>query len=178
MREHWGQSKLVATADDDTLYPEDWLAQLVEAHSKYGCQIAFRGHRICVSGSKFAPYRSWMRTKVEENPGLLLLPTGKDGVLYDTAFFPIEVLNASEALRVSPTADDLWFRWHLARRGVPVYFIRTDYRDTFDEGEYETSLYLNYNRDGKNDHSVRELNKYFINHFSFSLAEAGKQSVL
>lgn len=174
LREYWGQSRLVVTADDDTIYPKDWMAELLGAYATYRCQIASRGHRILTEGDRIAPYRNWMRTRVEENPSLLIMPTGKDGILYDTAYFPIEVLDVETAMTLAPTADDLWFRWHLARNNIPVCLVNTNYKDTFDESEYESSLYRNYNRGGNNDKAVEDIDNYFKTNVNFSLAASGE----
>lgn len=170
--EFWGQSRNVVTVDDDTIYPSYWLETLLDAYARYRCQIAYRGHRIAVSENGFAPYRAWMKSKLEENPGLLILPTGKDGVLYNTSFFPLEVLNIDAAMKLAPTADDLWFRWHLMRNGIPVFMIKTDYRDAFLEGDYSSSLYLNFNRGGNNDRAIQDLDEYFNSSFGFSAIAA------
>lgn len=169
LHEHWGQSRLVVTADDDTIYPADWLAGLVAGYDLYRCVVAYRGHRIGLTQDGFANYRSWMKSRIEVNPSPLILPTGKDGILYDTAFFPINVLNVEDALRLAPTADDLWFRWNLALNGVGVYVIKTDYTDSFTETDYDSSLYLNYNRGGNNDRAIAKLDDHFRDHFRFSL---------
>lgn len=170
LREFWGQSRLVVTADDDTIYPPNWLEELLNAHSMYGCQIASRGHCIHVDDGEIAPYRNWMRTRIEENPGIRIMPTGKDGILYDTAHFPIEVLDVDTAMTLAPTADDLWFRWHLARNNIPVYMVNTNYKDSFEEADYESSLYRNYNKGGSNDRAIADINNYFLNSFGFTIA--------
>lgn len=169
LHSYWGESRLVVTADDDTIYPPDWLECLVSSYALQRCAIAYRGHRICYNDAGFVTYRSWMKSTIEENPSKLILPTGKDGILYDTAFFPVGVLNVRDALRLAPTADDLWFRWHLARNGIPVYVINTDYTSSFAETEYESSLYLNYNRSGNNDRAIAELDRYFSTNLQFTL---------
>ncbi|ONG48219.1 hypothetical protein BKE38_22270 [Pseudoroseomonas deserti] len=170
LHRNWGLSKLVVTADDDTIYPADWLRGLVDAYLTYGCVIASRGHRIIVKDNKIAPYRSWMGTRIDENPSHFILPTGKDGILYNTAFFPIGVLNIEEALKLAPTADDLWFRWHLAASGVQTFILNMDYRSsTFVETDYESSLYLNFNRGGANDVAIASLETHFEESFGFTL---------
>ncbi|KGM46753.1 glycosyltransferase [Pseudooceanicola atlanticus] len=170
LRNQWGQSRLVVTVDDDTIYPETWLQGLVNAYDTYRCVIGYRGHRINVRDGQIMPYRSWMRTKIEENPSLYILPTGKDGILYNTAFFPINVLNVADAVRIAPTVDDLWFRWHLIHNRVPVHVINVDYRQgTFEETDYDSSLYLNFNKTGGNDVAVGELQRYFTSRYKFDI---------
>jgi hypothetical protein len=169
---NWGKSRLVVTVDDDTIYPRHWLSNLMRAHDQYGCVVAYRGHQINCGKGAIQPYRSWMRSRIEQNPSQLILPTGKDGILYDTAFFPINVLNVEEAMRVAPTADDLWFRWHLSLNGIPTYLVNTDYRaETFTETDYESSLYLNFNRNTGNDAAVAAVEDYFQQKFQFSMLQ-------
>jgi len=169
LRHNWGSSKLVVTVDDDTIYPADWLQGMVNAYDTYRCVIGYRGHRINIRNDKIAPYRSWMRTRIEENPSLFILPTGKDGVLYNTAFFPINVLNIEDAIKIAPTVDDLWFRWHLLLNRIPVSVINVDYRTgTLEETDYDSSLYLNFNMGGGNDVAVDALQNYFRDQFQFN----------
>lgn len=159
---HWGDSRLVVTADDDTIYPKNWLRSLVEGYDSFGCVIAKRGHRMHVRNGVISPYRSWMRSEIEENPSLMIVPTGKDGILYDTAFFPPSVMNYDDAFRIAPTADDLWFRWNLCVNGVQVYLLDTDYRSgTLEEADYGSSLYRNFNLGGRNDKAISDLEAYF-----------------
>lgn len=166
---YWGQELLVVTADDDTIYPTNWLRTLYHHYGKYNCCIAFRGHRIIAKDDKFLPYRSWMKDAIFENPSSLILPTGKDGIFYNSAMFPETVMNIGEALRLAPTADDIWFRWNLALNGVPVFVIETDYKTTFEESTYQSSLYFNYNRGGQNDTIVNAVDLHFKKHKSFNL---------
>ena len=169
--ENWGTSRLVVTVDDDTVYPKDWLQGLLYAYGRNGCSVAYRGHRIVTEGDGFAPYRSWMKSEILENPSPLILPTGKDGILYDTAFFPLNVLNMTDALRLAPTTDDLWFRWNLVMNGISVYIIKTDYTFSFEESDYQSSLYLNFNRGGSNDVAIKELDRYFRGNHGFNFSK-------
>ena len=107
LMENWGRGRLVATADDDTIYPRHWLASLVDCNLRFGSVITYRGHQIAFREGALAPYRSWMRGGIRINPSRLILPTGKDGVLYDTSLFHPSVLNIRQALRLAPTTDDL-----------------------------------------------------------------------
>ncbi|MEL6550908.1 MAG: glycosyltransferase family 2 protein [Pseudomonadota bacterium] len=174
--ENWGLSRLVVTVDDDTIYPETWLRQMVDSYNSFGCVIAYRGHEMQFRNGALAPYRTWMRSGIQENPSSLLLPTGKDGVLYDTAYFSIDVFNMEEAKRLAPTTDDLWFRWHLALNGIRTYIINTDYtRETFTESDYDSSLYLNFNISGGNDAAVERLYGYFKEHHGFDITSLARE---
>ncbi|MEO1169871.1 MAG: glycosyltransferase family A protein [Pseudomonadota bacterium] len=159
--ENWGQQRLVATADDDTIYPPDWMSTLMAHYQRWRCVIAFRGHYIRHSDGALMQYRSWMRSKVRQNPGIFCLPTGKDGILYDTQFFHPSVIDYRSALEIAPTADDLWFKWHTAANDVPVFLVNSDYRtQTFSHGGFQESLFDTFNRGGKNDEAIGKLVEY------------------
>lgn len=165
------EDQLIVTADDDTIYPATWLGTLAQYHSLFDCIVCFRGHFIVINNGTFAPYRSWMKHGVIENPSELLLPTGKDGVLYRTTYFDRRVLDYVRALELAPTADDLWFKWHTAVNNIPVYCIEPDYTkgSLVDTGE-GPSLYLNFNNLGANDQAISRLHTYAQAEWGFDLA--------
>lgn len=170
--ETWGQRHLVATADDDTFYPADWLQRLVRSYIRLSCVIAYRGHYMQHDGQSLTPYRSWMNSRVRRNPDIFCLPTGKDGVLYDTIFFHPSVTDYRSALQIAPTADDLWFKWHTAASDVPVYLINSDYRaHTFPHAGFRQGLYESFNKGGKNDESIEKLVAYARKRLRFDLVE-------
>ncbi len=162
-----GRRCLVATADDDTLYPADWLSGLHRAFRDYNCVVCYRGHHMRREGAQFAQYRQWMRNVVPRNPDLFNLPTGKDGVLYDTSYFNSGVLDYVLALRLAPTADDLWLKWHYsATNMVSTYIINDDYKlHTFEQSDGEGGLYRAFNKDGGNDATIQNLELYFQEKF-------------
>lgn len=161
--ELWSIDDLIATADDDTIYPTRWLEKLVEAYQSHRCIIAYRGHYMANKDGLFLPYRQWMTHGISQTPSILNLPTGKDGVLYPPELISGAISNIQRAMEIAPTTDDLWFKWHTAAMGAKVFCINTDYgSDTFDENSKEigSSLYDNFNRSGGNDLSIARLIKY------------------
>ncbi|MFQ8432550.1 glycosyltransferase family A protein [Amaricoccus sp. W119] len=167
-----GRRCLVATADDDTIYPADWLSGLYRAFREHHCVVCYRGHFMRREGTRFAPYRNWMRNAVPRNPDLFNLPTGKDGVLYDTAQFHPDVLDHATALRLAPTADDLWLKWHYSATGkIATYIINDDYRTlTFEHADADGGLYRNFNKDGGNDATILNLERHFKTSFGGTFA--------
>lgn len=155
------EDQLIVTADDDTIYPDDWLSTLLQYYSLFNCIVSFRGHYVAFDKEGFAPYRRWMTHGIVENPSERVLPTGKDGVLYHTSFFDRRVLDYAKALQLAPTADDLWFKWHTAVNSVPVYCVEPDYtKGSMKETSDGPSLYLQFNQAGANDTAVARLHHY------------------
>lgn len=112
-----------------------------------------------------------MQSSIVRNPDLLLLPTGKDGVLYNSAYFSPGVLDYQTARRLAPTADDIWFKWHTAMSDVSVYLATTDYRRStlasIDDGG--ASLYLKFNKDGGNDAIIGRIHQWAKTERSFDI---------
>lgn len=170
--ETWGTRQLVATADDDTIYPTYWLEKLVSNYLNLRCVVAYRGHFIQHNGRSLGAYRTWMRSRIRRNPDIFCLPTGKDGVLYDTIFFHPSVIDYRSALKIAPTADDLWFKWHTAAGDVPVYLVNTDYRaHTFAHAGFKEGLYESFNKGGKNDEAISQLVEYGRKRLRFDMIE-------
>lgn len=165
---HRQSGRLVVTADDDTIYPQGWLAGLLAAW-KPGLAVAHSAHPVVVRGGRVAPYRQWLKASLV-SPAMLALPIGKDGVLYRAADFPPEVLDWAEAMRIAPTGDDLWLRWHLARAGIGVVLSGQAKLREAGQGE---SLWQSYNRGGGNDAMIAALEAWSAGRFGFTMAALG-----
>lgn len=178
----FSEEELFVTVDDDTLYPEDFLDKLFIEYKKHDCVVAFRGRLMCLAeDSGFRPYREW-------GPGLpttnmLNLATGKDGVIYSSRFFTPEVADLDAAIRIAPTADDLWWKWHTAMNGVPTVILNpeactSDYK-SFPVVDYSkeyrsNSLYAIHNSGearGGNDAAVSALESRFFGLYGLTLAD-------
>jgi hypothetical protein len=163
--------RLFVTVDDDTIYPDSCMGDLLDAYDQNKCVVAFRGRRISLHEKSIADYSQW--GKGVSKPLFSNIPTGKDGVLYSTRFFDIDFLNMAAALKLAPTADDLWIKWHTSMAGIKSYIINpaaceSDYK-SFPLVDYSSdaranTLYSTHNRDaagGKNNLSVKNLEDYF-----------------
>lgn len=101
----------IVTADDDLIYPPDWLAGLVRAYDRQPQLIqGHRGHlmRRNILGG-LAPYSRWRHESDSGEPSHRLLLTSGAGMLFPPGSLADEVHNAERALALCPGADDLWF---------------------------------------------------------------------
>jgi hypothetical protein len=164
---------LIATADDDTLYPSNWLASLVGAYQQYRCVVGYRGRKARVDNESGEPlpYRSW-QTTITSNPSLQNVATGKDGILYCPLHLHPAVLNEAAALKYASKADDLWIKVHSLLAGASTFIIKKDLHQDFDFSageEPKDSLWLSYNKQGGNDECLRLLDRYLSKVHSTSL---------
>lgn len=166
---HVGTDRWVVTADDDTLYPRDWLARLVAARQATGAVTAWSGHPIVLKGSRVAGYGRWFGAAMPDGPALRLLPIGKDGVLYSGRDFPADMLDIATARSIAPTADDLWLRWHMARMGVLAQVVGQG-AALPEVAKGGPSLWRAFNREGGNDAVVAALEAHFAERYGWTMA--------
>ena len=75
------ENDVIVTADDDALYPENWLEGLWDTHEKYpGCVCCYRAHKITFEGGRVAPYQEWYGLSPDKKgPSEALFPVGVGG---------------------------------------------------------------------------------------------------
>lgn len=107
--ERW-PDKTIVTADDDKLYPPDWLAGLIERHRQMPGVIVCRRARLMTGRSDtWQPYVDWADCR-STTASAAVFPLGVGGVLYPPGCFHPEVVDIATARAVAPTSDDIWFK--------------------------------------------------------------------
>ncbi len=121
---------IIITVDDDTLYPSGWLEKLVAAHKDHpGAIVCYRGTRMLVGQDGFAPYIQWPECTARNEPSYLLFAQGCEGILYPPGTLHAEVHNREVFMKLSPTADDVWFKAMALYNGVPHVKITEKHQD-------------------------------------------------
>lgn len=146
----------LATADDDVIYPRDWLAGLLAAHDQFPwCVNCYRARVMTLKGGAIAPYREWPLCDSTE-PSYRTVATGVSGVIYPAPL--LEALKcAGRAFEARcPRADDLWLHVQAVRSGFQIRQIQTEpIHFPMIPGSQETSLYAeNCAQDDGNDRQV------------------------
>lgn len=110
---------LIVTADDDTLYPRNWLEGLLSMHRSHPRAVCcYRAHRMLLTEEgELAPYWRWPSFD-HDAPSLDCFPTGKDGVLYPPGALHPDVADVERLLQLAPASDDIWFKVMALRRGT------------------------------------------------------------
>jgi hypothetical protein len=119
--------RVIVTCDDDMMYPDDWLARLLESWRHTPDDIvAHRCRKIRIEDGEILPYRTWHA----ESPGessILTLSVGWGGVLFPPGSLDDRVLDRDAYMRLSPKADDLWFKAMSALKGTAMRKTRDPY---------------------------------------------------
>ncbi|MFZ1980133.1 MAG: glycosyltransferase domain-containing protein, partial [Smithella sp.] len=102
---------IIVTADDDIYYPRKFLELLYGAYLKEPQYIhCHRVHKITFDKNKnIQKYSKWIRQASNIESSLCNFLTGAGGVLYPPNSLYKDVLNEELFLKLSPTADDIWF---------------------------------------------------------------------
>jgi hypothetical protein len=110
LKQRWDEDVTIVTVDDDTLYPPDFLEQLISAYERHRCIIAFAGRKVTRnSQGHLAPYADWPKLLPPENVDILNFPIGQSGVLYRPEFFTERVFDI-KAMQLAECGDDIWYR--------------------------------------------------------------------
>lgn len=100
---------VIITVDDDSYYRSNLIERLLAAHREHPeWVITQRAHRMRIDGCTVAPYVSW-QLKVYGAHDDLVFPTGGGGCLYKRSMLYHDVADSRLFMRLSPTADDVWF---------------------------------------------------------------------
>lgn len=153
----------IVTADDDILYPHRWLEQLVEAHRQRPTHIiGHRGTAILEQGKGVAPYLEWPQADLR-TPANRVFLTGSGGILYPPKSLPDMVSDTETALRLCPTADDIWFKAMSLLVGTPLSKVSDWQGDFVTVREAQRSSLRELNvAQGRNDKQFENV----MNHFS------------
>lgn len=110
----------LVTADDDVIYPREWLQQLIAGYEANSSAIhCFRAHRICMTDTLPAPYNAWPHCE-DTNPSHLNFITGVSGVIYPPDYLKYLKQHGKAFKQYCPTADDIWLTIIALRGGFKI----------------------------------------------------------
>ncbi|TCS41920.1 glycosyltransferase family A protein [Reinekea marinisedimentorum] len=107
------QQSNIVTCDDDLIYPNDWLELLYNEHKAFPDQIIANTCRYVMYDEQgnTLPYVQWSNNIPYGTSSLAIMPAGYGGVLYPPgSLLTPEVYSSDIYLKLSPKADDLWFK--------------------------------------------------------------------
>ncbi|MDO6709125.1 glycosyltransferase family A protein [Aliiglaciecola sp. 2_MG-2023] len=161
-----GASELtpVVTIDDDVIYPETILEDLVTEMLTTDAVVAHRGRKIVLGANKIDNYSSFPIP--DKTPNLLNMGTGKNGMVYKLKDFP-EDKSLFVGPILAPTADDIWCKWATTLLKVPTLILEPNaaYDPSLDFAETaptdKRGLFHTYNARGTNDIAIKNIESFF-----------------
>ena len=138
LKEQYKNKCVIITADDDTIYPYDWVETLYRSYLNYPQKVA--AHRcklMWFRDKKLALYEDWpviMRNQEmqrdvqgeirDKYKDLYLFPTGNSGVLYSPALVS-DLIFDEIFLELAPTNDDIWFKFMTLINNIEVSCVKS-----------------------------------------------------
>jgi hypothetical protein len=114
----------LVTADDDALYPRDWLKGLLEAFQQFSNVInCYRAHVMVLSYAGISRYEGWKSVR-STRPSARHVATGVSGVVYPPTFLRTLKEAGNAFVDCCPRADDLWLHVQALRAGFKIRQIR------------------------------------------------------
>lgn len=133
----------LVTADDDVLYPSDWLRTLTDAFERDSNVVnGFRARVISLEGDRIAPYAQWTLCS-SNKPSWRHLLNGASGAIYPPRLLAALKKAGPEFERCCPKADDIWLHANALRAGFKVRQIgNRAIHFPMIPGSQETALYF------------------------------------
>ena len=163
LEEHFGSRTVIVTADDDTIYPPDWIANLLRLDNsdEPGSIVAYGARVIESEGPTLLPYVDWKHGRSENL--FRNFPVGKYGVLYRANLFDERVLSP-KYLDLCASNDDIWFKIAAFANGVGAKVWEESLsalRETFDRPYSESKEALYTINSSRNLALARTVLEYF-----------------
>lgn len=110
----------LVTADDDTVYPEGWLAGLHAAwRLQPGIVHCWNARVVTLTADGLAPYAQWPHCR-SIAPSMRHVALGVSGTAYPTALQDRLQAAGAAFTAICPRADDLWLHLQMLRAGILV----------------------------------------------------------
>lgn len=157
---------IIIIADDDTIYPQEWLERLLAAHKKYPKTVI--GHYVYRIDLK-RPYKKWRKLQNKfwrrwlfGRPSFKNNATGVGGVLYPPHSLHPDVFREDLFQSLAPTNDDIWFWAMSVLNGTKIAIVPNPIRDLpLIANSQVVSLWSENKSDNKNNESLNAI----LNHY-------------
>ena len=154
--------KIIITVDDDTLYPEDLITNMLKTHQENkGCVVCYRAHKICFDNlNAIQPYKKWLPLSPDiKGPSKGLVAIGVGGILYPKNTFENIIFDYDIIQECAPTTDDIWLKIITIKKNMPVVKVSANSKEWFTiRTSQKSSLKeINVENDNKNDRSLKNL---------------------
>lgn len=155
---------IVITVDDDIIYPEDMIEELLKTYLNYPNKIICnRAHLMKKRDGQLLPYNSWTyRAKGYSGVNIMFCPTGCAGILYPPHSLSEYVFDKEVLKKICFFADDIWLKCMGYLNGTEVVLTGKDNPEVIDViGANKMGLAkLNVEEDF-NTKQLKEVSKYY-----------------
>lgn len=159
------KNDIVITFDDDLLYRNTLITELISAHEKHpDCICASRTHLITFDEDGLVnPYSKWIYEAPMKDPSLVgrprmdLFATTGGGTLFCPVLLPPETYNAQAIEELCINADDIWLKTMQLIAGIPVVAATSNQELSYISGSQHVALWHSNIDEGDNDEYFKHL---------------------
>lgn len=156
---------IVITVDDDMLYAESMISDLLASYRRYPCAISARKARLMLrQEQRLEQYRKWEMNLDEyaDMPRLDLCAIGSRGICYPPGVGKEHWFRTEEIVMTAEKQDDLWLKYNELMDGIPTVYAIPSQQDVFTDyariNELKISNMYNHGND-KCANSLMEMMK-------------------
>lgn len=141
----WRADSIVITVDDDVIYSESLISDLLSYHNKFPQAVLARRVRVILKeGEQLAAYKYWddrCSEKYLKSPRKDICAIGIGGVLYPPrcakeSWFEKQIIKSD-----FENQDDLWLKYQEIITGISVVYVKSSINDQYLEEAKETALW-------------------------------------
>lgn len=157
---------IIVTVDDDIIYPDDFLENMLNAYREMPEQVHCYRARVFTFNflGNLRPYMKWRLASSSQSSSLSILPNGVGGILYFPGCFHDTILDRDLFMKLAPKGDDIWFKAMTLLKKVKcnVLFIEKPFFEKFItiESGQDIALYHDNISSKENINQIRNVFDY------------------
>lgn len=160
LKEKWNEDCIIITIDDDTIYSDNLITNLINDYDKHQCVIGYRG--FTPKFDKFEDFDYNQRNELQ-NYSLYNFVTGKGSILYKPQFFHQTnnlIFNENIYLNTCAKQDDIWFYIIRIMNNISCYIRDVDW---LKEDITSYGLYSHFNAYNNNNTKAFQNTLHILN---------------
>lgn len=155
---------IIITVDDDKIYAETMISDLLKSHKRFPKAVSARIVRIMFKkGEMLEPYRQWEKGEYLEEyidvPRMDLCAIGAGGICYSSSLVNKKWFNKEEIAEMAEDCDDLWMKYNEIISNIPVVYTKPSQEDITIENSQVYRLFANNLYGDGNDQCICKLFK-------------------
>lgn len=154
---------IIVTADDDIIYPSDWLRRLVSAYIDQPDMLhCLRAHEVKIKSGNVVDYTAWKHEIEDAKPSFCNFLTSGGGVIFKTSLLHEDLLKKDLFLKLCPDADDIWFWGMAVLKGIKINVVSPPLgKLQYVDGTQEDALWRTNVTQGANDQKLNNLFQHY-----------------
>ncbi len=118
---------VVITVDDDKIYAETMIGDLIKSHERFPDAVSARAVRIMFKNKvTLEPYSKWEKAEYLEEyidiPRMDLCAIGAGGICYSSSLVNKSWFNEEIIVNIAEDCDDLWLKYNEITSNIPTVY--------------------------------------------------------